>query len=113
MSRDAGRRNTSSMDVDNDNPEASQDVVDDSLLDVATGGSDSDDEMQNELQQLNIVESPNGPGIHITESQVSSSNSSLSDETSIIPARNIPSNSTYISADETIENTPLNIDRNI
>ena len=41
-------------------------IVDEDLLDIATDGSDSDDEIQSELEQLNIVESPSGPGIQLT-----------------------------------------------
>ena len=104
MSADGRRRRDLPMDDDLDLPEdRSPDRVDyDAPDDRATGGSDSDEEIEGEMQQLQLVESPNGSGINIRGDKVSDSESSITDDdSSIIPATQKPSNNAYHSADET------------
>ena len=89
--------------------EIEDDVVPDSM---ANGGTESDDEMGDGLQQLNLVESAQGPGIHIHGAQVSQSNIHDSqDSVSIIQATPVESNTSFSSANESqIINTQVTSD---
>ena len=101
MSEDTGRRHLQSIDVDNNDSEAHSPRVVHNPLDLAEGGSESDEEMQNELQNLSIVEPFDKPTNHRSSYRVSNSNSSLSDAgENILTPTNAPSNSNYVSADE-------------
>ena len=107
MSSDARRQPTEAMDeayaATDDFPVDYEESLEGS---VANGGSESDEEMGESLQQLQIVQSPIGPGIQIQGEQVRYNESahSLDSDSVIIPTQKA-SDISYVSAVE-----PANVD---